>query len=133
MVRVAPVPGVEVAYLDTGAPLSIPHSIWSGKYRWKAGRDFEVLNALGTAAFSGQVLEHRYTFHFVRLRVPIELAGKNLKAKRLRINSLVCQLADPTGLHFIILGLWGGVFEGHSLRVERVPRSNDIRALLRWQ
>src|SRR6185437_5440651 len=124
MVRVAPVPGVEFAYLDTGAPISIiPHRIWTGKYGWKAGEDFEVLNVRGMSSLSGQVLGHRYSFRFARLRVPLELAGKNLKSKRLRIDSLVCQLADPSSLPFFIIGLWGGVFEGRSLVVERLPRS----------
>jgi hypothetical protein len=133
VVRVAPIPGAVFGYFDTGAPITtIPHSIWSGRYRWKEGQDFEVLNVQGMSVLSGQVLGHRYTFRFVRLRVPIELAGKNLRAKRLRINSLICQLADPSTLPFFIIGLWGGIFEGRSLVVERLPQSNDIRALLRW-
>ena len=45
MMRVAPIPGVEFAYLDTGAPLTIiPHRVWSGKYGWQAGREFHELN-----------------------------------------------------------------------------------------
>ena len=50
----------------------------------------------------------------------MELAGKDLKAKRLRIDSLVCQLADPGGPPFVILGLWGGILEGRRLAIDRL-------------
>ena len=133
MMRVAPIPGVEFAYLDTGAPLTIiPHRVWSEKYGWKAGREFHELTTADGIALKGQVLDHHYTFRLAQLRVPVELAGKNLKAKRLRIDSLVCQLADPGGPPFVILGLWGGIFEGRRLAIDRLPGSDEIQAILEW-
>lgn len=133
MMRVAPIPGVEFAYLDIGAPLSIiPYKVWYEKFGWRDGRDYHALNSAGISGLKGQVLEYHCSFQLAQLRVPVELAGKDLRAKRLRIDSLVCQLADPGGPPFVILGLWGGVFEGHRLAIDRLQGSDDLRASLEW-
>ena len=42
--RVPPVPGAQVAYLDTGAPLTyFPHDVWHDTFHWQAGRDYAVV------------------------------------------------------------------------------------------
>jgi hypothetical protein len=133
LMRVAPVPGVEIACLDIGAPLCVfPYRVWHDKYHWRAGRDYWELNVANAKGLKGQILEHRYSFQLAKLRAPVELAGKDLKAKRLRIDSLICQLADPSGPPFVILGLWGGVFEGRRLAFDRLPGSDDLQATLEW-
>jgi hypothetical protein len=131
--RVPPVPGAYEAVLDTGAPLTIfPHSLWSGQFNWRAGRDFDELSVSGIASLTGQVLGYRYPCRLARLRVPVELAGRDLKGDRLRLDSLVCQLADATGPPFIILGLWGGAFTGRRLAVDPQPNSDDLQARLEF-
>ena len=132
--RVPPIPGARVGYLDTGAPLSVfPHRVWHHEFHWQAGRDYEELFVAGVGStLRGQVLDHTYPCRLAQLKVPIELAGGDLKAERLRIDSLVCLLADPGGPSFIILGLWGGVFEGRRLSVDRLPGSDDLAARLDW-
>lgn len=131
--RVPPIPGAKTAVIDTGAPLTIfPHSVWYSDYGWRAGRDYDELTVAGGAALSGQVLGHRYTLRLARLRVPVVLSGKNLKGDRLQLDSLVCQLADPGGPPFVLLGLWGGPFDNRKLAVEREPNGDDLLARIEF-
>ena len=130
--RVTPTPGVKLAVLDTGAPLSlIPHDVWRFDYGWQAGRDYDELHIPGVA-LSGQALRYRYTFRLARLRVPVVLAGTNPKGDRLQLDSLVCQLADPGGPPFIILGLWGGVFTNRRLVIDEESNGDDLLARLEF-
>jgi hypothetical protein len=132
--RVPPVPGVRKAVLDTGAPLTLfPYQVWKHDFGWQPGRDFDELSLAGVGTtLTGQVLGHRFSCRLARLRVPVELAGSDLKAPRLRLDSLICQLADAGGPSMIILGLWGGIFTDHRLVVESAPNSDDIQARLEF-
>jgi hypothetical protein len=104
--RVPPIPGAKRAIIDTGAPLSLfPHQVWADEYRWREGRDFDILTVAGNPPLRGHMLGLRYAFRLARLRVPITLAGQNLTGPRLQIDSLVTQLAEPGGPPFILLGL----------------------------
>lgn len=129
--RVPPISGASVAYLDTGAPLTIfPHRLWHDQFRWQAGRDYDELRVAGAPPITGQVLGHRFSFRLARLRVWVELAGRDPKGDRVRLDSMVCQLADVGGPPYIILGLWGGVFTGRQLAVEPQPGGDDLIARL---
>jgi len=129
--RVPPIPGAYKAVLDTGAPLTIfPHKLWHDQFRWQAGRDYDDLTVAGVPALQGQVLGHRFSFRLARLRVSVELAGRDPKGDRVRLDSMVCQLADAGGPPYIILGLWGGVFTGRQLAVESQPGGDDLIARL---
>jgi hypothetical protein len=132
--RMPPIPGTYGAVVDTGAPLSVfPHKLWSHQFHWHPGRDFEEISTAGVgSALRSQVLGHRYSCRLALLRVPVEPAGLNLKSPRLRVNSLICLLAEPGGSPAINLGLWGGVFEGRRLQVQRQPNSDDLAAQLEW-
>jgi hypothetical protein len=131
--RVPPVPGSYEAVLDTGAPLTVfPHKLWHGQFGWRAGRDFDELTVAGAPALTGQVLGHRFACRLARLRVTVELAGRDPKGARLRLDALVCQLAETSGPPYIILGLWGGVFTGRRLAVELQPGSDDLTARLEF-
>ena len=132
--RVPPVPGAYPAVLDTGAPLTVfPHNLWSNQFKWRAGRDYDELPVVGIGTvLTGQVLGYRYSFRLARLRVPVELAGRDPKGDRLRLDSLVCQLADAGGPPFVLLGLWGGAFTGRRLAVEPQPNSDDLHARLEF-
>jgi hypothetical protein len=105
--------------------------VWYHHFGWRAGRDFDLLHVAGIGAtVSGQVLSHRHTSLLARLRVPVELGGGNPTGDRLRLDSLICQLADPTGPDMLILGLWGGVFTGRQLAIEPQPNTDDLQARL---
>jgi hypothetical protein len=134
LLRVPRIPGAQIAYLDTGAPLTVfPHALWYHHFGWRAGRDFDPLSVTGVGAtVRGQVLGHRFTSLLARLRVPVELGGSNPSGDRLRLDSLVCQLADTGGPSFIVLGLWGGAFTGRRLVVEQEPNSDDLHAQLEF-
>lgn len=131
--RVPPLPGARKAVIDTGAPLTVfSHQVWYHDFGWRAGRDHDELNVAGVASLTGQVLGHRFACRLARLKVAVELSGADLKAARLRLDSLVCQLAEAGGPPFIILGLWGGVFTGRRLAVEAQPGGDDLVARLEF-
>ncbi len=132
--RVPPVPGAYDAVLDTGAPLTIfPRDLWHHQFKWQVGRDYDELSVAGIGStLTGQVLGYRYSFRLARLRVPVELAGRDPKGERLRLDSLVCQLAEAGGPPFVLLGLWGGAFTSRRLAVEPLPNSDDISARLEF-
>jgi|SRR5581483_859043 len=131
--RVPPISGAYKAVIDTGAPLTVfPRQIWDHQFRWQAGRDYDELSVAGVGAtFRGQVLGLRYSCRLARLRVAVELAGQDAKAPRLRLDNVVCQLADSGGLQFVILGLWGGPLVGRRLAVEPRP-ADDLAARLEF-
>ena len=70
----------------------------------------------------------------MRLKVPIELAGKS--GDRLRVEHLIAQLAEPATVRddpkFAVFGLWGGVFEDRRVVVGRQPNGDDLVARLEW-
>jgi hypothetical protein len=124
--RVPPIPGTRKAIIDTGSPLTLfPYKIWHDDFRWRAGRDYDELKVAGNPPLHGQIDGYRFNCRLARLRVPVELAGRDLKAQRLRLDSLVCQLAERGGPPFVILGLWGGVFTGRRLAVDPQPAGGD--------
>lgn len=130
--RVPLVPGAQRAVIDTGAPISyFPHQIWANDFRWREGRDFDILPIAGNPPLVGQTLGFRYPFRLARLRVPIILAGRDLRAPRLQVDSLVTQLAERGGPTVILLGLWGGVLDGRRLEFGTAP-DGDPTAALGW-
>jgi hypothetical protein len=132
--RVPPIPGAYTAVIDTGAPLTVfPHRLWNQQFRWQAGRDYDELPVAGVGpVLQGQVLGYRYSCRLARLRVGVELAGRDPKGDRLRLDSLVCQLADAGGPPYVILGLWGGPLVGRRLAVEPQPGADDLTARLEF-
>lgn len=131
-VRCPPRSGAYEAVLDTGAPLTyFPHWLWAGKFNWRAGRDYDEL-PVTAASLHGHVAGRRYTFTLARLRVPVELAGRDPHGDRLRLDDLVCQLADQAGPPLTLLGLWGGAFVGRRLAVDPTPAADDLTAALPW-
>jgi hypothetical protein len=128
--RVPPIPGAYKAVLDTGAPLTLfPHDLWHHRFRWRPGQHFDELSVAGLAGpLTGHVIGRRFHCRLARLRVPVELAGRDPKGDRLRLDSLVCQLAEAGRPPFTILGLWGGAFVGRQLAVELQPNSDDPAA-----
>jgi hypothetical protein len=132
--RAPPVPGAYAAVLDTGAPLTLfPHDFWHNRFGWRAGQHFDELSVAGIGTvLTAQVLSYRFPCRLARLRVPIELVGRDIKGDRLRLDSLVCLFAETGGPSFIILGLWGGAFVGSKLTIERQPNADDLQARLEF-
>lgn len=130
--RAPPAPGAFRAVVDTGAPITLfPHAIWSGLFNWRAGRDYDELAVAGLGTtLRGSVAGGRYAFRLARLRVPVELAGATPGGPRLRLDGLVCQLTDPGGPPYIMLGLWGNALDGRTIKVTRRPGSDDLSAQL---
>jgi hypothetical protein len=83
--------------------------------------------------FRSQLLGASLTCRVVRLKVPVVLAGTSYAAENLlRIDHLVAQLSDTDEPKEMLLGLWGGVFEGRRLVVDRTPNADDLAARLEW-
>jgi hypothetical protein len=132
--RVPPIPGARKSILDTGSPLTLfPHRVWYQDFGWRAGRDFDELSVASIGSvLHGNVLGHRFSFRLARLRVSIELAGRDPRGDRLRLDSLVCQLAEPGGPPYILLGLWGGAFTGRRLAIDDQAGSDELAAKLEF-
>lgn len=130
--RCPPRPGAAQAVLDTGAPLTVfSYRLWNHHFGWRAGRDYDEL-PVTAANPHGHVAGRRYGFTLARLRVPVELAGRDPRGDRLRLDALVCQLADPAGPPLTLLGLWGGALVGRRLGVDATPAGDDLTAALHW-
>jgi hypothetical protein len=134
VMRAPPVRGIFEAILDPGSPLSLfPYRIWHDTFHWQAGRDYDELSIAGIGkTLQGQVLNHTYTCRLARLRRTIELSGTNLKGDRLKLDTLVCQLADSGKTPYILLGLWGGAFDNSRLVINRKPGGDDLEAQLEF-
>ena len=134
--RCPPIPGAFQVALDTGAPCALfPRTLWRDQLHWQEGRHFDAchVTGLGPIVWS-QLLSRSFRARLVRLKVPVELAGQS--GDRLRLNHLIAQLAEPTTPRedpkLAILCLWGGVFEGRRLAVDRSPTGDDLIARLEW-
>jgi hypothetical protein len=133
--RCPPIPGAFDVILDTGAPFALfPRRLWRDQMNWQEGRHFETCRIAGLGPLmGGRLLDRSFRVRLVRLTVPVELAGRS--GDRLRIERPIAQLAEPNTVaddpKFAILGLFGGVFEGRRLAVERSPL-DDLTARMEW-
>jgi hypothetical protein len=127
--------GFANAIVDTGCPISLmPKSVWRGAFGYEEGKHFEVctLANLGERVRS-QLLGASLTCRIVRLKVPVVLVGTSYAAANLlRIDHLVTQLSDTDEPGQMLLGLWGGVFEGRRLVVDRTAGGDDLTARFDW-
>lgn len=83
--------------------------------------------------FRSQLLGSSLTCRVVRLKVPVVLAGTSYMPENLiRIDHLIAQLSDSDEPKEMLLGLWGGVFEGRRLVVDRAPGGDDLVARFEW-
>jgi hypothetical protein len=132
--RVPPVPGAWEAVLDTGAPLSlIPRERWRDQFCWREGVHFEVCDFAGLGPFiDSQLLSHAFRCRIVRLKVPVEVSGPNPRDPRFRIDNLIAQLPEGDHPRLTVFGLWGGVFEGRRLIVDRTAGGDDLTARFEW-
>lgn len=123
--------GIWEAIIDPGSPLTLlPYSVWSEKFNWQPGIDYDELEVDNAdTPLTGKVRGHTFSFKLARLRVPIELIGKDLTGPRIRVESLIVQLLDA-GPPYILIGLWGGALEGKRLSFNRLPQSDELAAKL---
>lgn len=126
---------VTTAIVDTGCPLSLfPRHIWQGRFRYEEGKHFEVCRIADFGErFRNQLLASSLLCRVVRLKVPVLLVGVSYSPDHfLRIDNLVAQFSDTDEPKQVLLGLWGGVFEGRRLLVDRAPTSDDLTARFEW-
>jgi hypothetical protein len=120
--------------IDTGSPFTwLPEAIWS---RFQPGVDYEDLPfEAGYAVPRGQTAGWNFTFRMVRMLQPITLFDIHTELIRDRV---IVQLADgnpplPPGSNkpaVVVIGLWGGLLEGTSLRVSADPHSGQLAGTL---
>jgi hypothetical protein len=127
--------GLADATLDTGCPITlIPKNVWQATFRLREGVHFDVCHIADFGErFRSQLLGASLTCRVVRLKVPVVLAGTSYAAENLlRIDNLIAQLSDTDEPKEMLLGLWGGVFEGRRLVVDRTPDGDDLTARFEW-
>lgn len=113
------------AIIDTGAPLTIfPQKVWS---QFRAGIDFAFL-PFATPAPQAGVVGWRFTYHMAQFLVPLALRDTRLTVRVPRPD-VIAQFAigDPPGWRSappILVGTWGGLLEGGSVRIGRDARTN---------
>jgi hypothetical protein len=126
------------AVIDTGSPLSwLPEAIWS---RLRIGSDYEFLPwPSGFTPPPVQTAGWNFTFRIARLVQPIILFNFATGAELTR-DRVVVQLADgnpPAAARSnapprVVIGLWGGVLEGTSLRISPAPAPGHLAGALEW-
>jgi hypothetical protein len=127
--------GFADATLDTGCPITlIPKNVWQVAFRFREGMHFDVCHIADFGErFRSQLLGSSLTCRVVRLKVPVVLAGTSYApANLLRVDNLIAQLSDTDEPKEMLLGLWGGVFEGRRLVVDRTAGGDDLAARFDW-
>ena len=122
--------------IDTGSPFTwLPHDIWK---HFRAGADYEELPfPVGYHPPRAQTAGWNFTYRFVRLLQPIGLYDLQTELTR---DGVILQLADsdpPAVAHSnaparVVIGLWGGLLEGTSLRISANPANGHVAGALEW-
>lgn len=126
------------AVIDTGSPLSwMPEAIWN---RLSEGTDYEVLPwASGFVPPPGRTAGWNFTFRIARLLQPIRLFALTTSVELVR-DRVIVQFADGNPPAFsrgnapprVVIGLWGGLLEGTSLRISTDAATGHIAGSLGW-
>ena len=127
--------GFADATVDTGCPITlIPKNVWQLAFRLREGTHFDVCHIADFGErFRSQLLGSSLVCRVVRLKVPVVLAGTSYAPDNLlRIDNLIAQLSDSDEPKEMLLGLWGGVFEGRRWTVDRGPHADDLAARFEW-
>jgi hypothetical protein len=127
--------GFASAIVDTSCPITlIPRHVWKKAFRFEKGKHFEVCGIANLGErMRSQLLGSSLTCRVVRLKVPVVLAGTpHTPENLLRVERLVAQLSDTDEPKEMLLGLWGGVFEGRRLAVDHAATADDIAARFDW-
>jgi hypothetical protein len=107
--------------------------LWRDQFGWREEVHFEVCDFAGLGPLlEAQLLKHAFRCRIVRLRVSVEVAGSAFDAPRFRIDNMIAQLPETEQPKLTLFGLWGGVFEGRRLAVDRVPNADDLAARFEW-
>lgn len=124
--------------IDTGSPLTwFPEAIWS---QFQENRDFEWLPyQLGYASPSAIAAGWTFTFRMARLLQPISLFNIRSKHELIR-DRIIVQFADgnppsPVGSKRpprVVIGLWGGLLEGTSIRMSTDATTGHTIGNLEW-
>ena len=122
--------------IDTGSPFTwMPEAIWQ---HFRPGIDFEELPfEPGYTVPRGQTAGWNFTFRFVRMLQPIGLYDFQIELARDRV---IVQLTNgnppiPPGSQrpaVVVIGLWGGLLEGTSLRIATDAATGHVAGALEW-
>jgi hypothetical protein len=122
--------------IDPGSPFTwVPQEIWR---HLQPGVDFEELPfEAGYTPPRGQTAGWNFTFRFARLLQPLTLYDPSIELER---HGVIVQLANgnppvPPGSQrpaVVVIGLWGGLLEGTSLRFGADPTSGQLAGTLEW-
>ncbi len=122
--------------IDTGSPFTwMPEAIWQ---HFRPGIDFEELPfEPGYTVPRGQTAGWNFTFRFVRMLQPIGLY--DFQTELTRDNAIVqFTEGDPPSLArsnapaVVVIGLWGGLLEGTSLRIATDAATGHVAGALEW-
>jgi hypothetical protein len=123
--------------IDVGSPLSwFPEDVWK---HFRPGTDFEELPfELGYTPPRGQTAGWVFTFRMVRMLHAVVLFDLGSSTELVR-DGVIVQLADgnppasaPNRPARVVIGLWGGVLEGTSLRIGTDPATGHAIGSLEW-
>lgn len=122
--------------IDTGSPLTwFPEGVWS---QFQEGRDFEWLPyEAGFTPPRGHTAGWSFTFRMARLLQPLSLFDTQTELTRV---GAIVQFADgnppvPPGSNRpprAVIGLWGGLLEGTSIRTSTDATTGHVVACLEW-
>lgn len=122
--------------IDTGSPFTwMPEAIWQ---HFRPGIDFEELPfEPGYTVPRGQTAGWNFTFRFVRMLQPIGLY--DFQTELTRDNAIVQftdgnppSLARSNAPAVVVIGLWGGLLEGTSLRIATDAATGHVAGALEW-
>lgn len=126
------------AIIDTGSPLTwMPEAIWD---RLSEGIDFEVLPwSSGFLPPTGRTAGWNFTFRMARFLQPLALFNLTTNTELVR-DRVIVQLTDgnPPSLArsnapaVVVIGLWGGLLEGTSLRIATDAATGRVAGALEW-
>jgi hypothetical protein len=122
--------------IDTGSPFTwFPEAIWR---HFQPGVDYEELPfEPGYTAPRGQTAGWNFTFRMARMLQPIGLHDLSTELER---HGVIAQFANgnppiPPGSQrpaVVVIGLWGGLLEGTSLRIATDATTGHLAAALEW-
>ncbi len=126
------------AIIDTGSPLTLmPEAMWR---LFRPGVDYELLPwSSGFTPPLGRTAGWNFTFRLARFLQPIILFNLTTRTELTR-DHVVAQFAVGNPPAFarsnapprVVIGLWGGLLEGTSLRIATDAATGHVAGALDW-
>lgn len=136
LTRLSSLPATYDGIIDTGSPLTwLPEAIWS---RLHPGTDYEwVPFATGYHPPVTRTAGWEFQFRLARLLIPLTLLDNSTTYDRFGVVAQFAEGDPPAYLTSnrpprFVLGLWGGVLEGSSLRIDPDPATGSVAGWLEF-